>query len=663
MQTDNKEKSTITVNEADVIAFAKKIERNQLEDKNFSEKIDDYINGKLRPDEVLRVGTTPFCLREVGADAIPLVVTQSVIANSMENTGTLSNNTSKKHTEQHNVPESVIKNIPQALRNPVLICKGNLRDTLVVISDQKNKEQQNIIVPMVLNVKGQHGRVNRITTIHGKKNIQNYLNKAIKDNTILAMNTKKADELFSDIGIQSPQSTTIICFDNSIAYSTQNVKHPEQNIQAEVDSSQEIKRNILSELNTEVSSDGNFKVNPEYFRSLPRDERVVEQFPSEQALDIMQQLSDRAIDFSAVSRKNDMTAITVSKSDIDALHDCVSNTLSSAQINDEIENPNKYESVSKSADGMKSLYSIEQNGETRYYLNTANSMRDLLETCSIDTPYAALMKCGEQISEDRFAVIQQGENFAFSLDINFDEDSVSIYKVNGGVSEIDRDDSNTVMKNYKLSSITEHLTRSETEKNENSDKTAEPQQISNNISEKINPEYYKQLKKDERSVMRMPPTSGEKVIAALQAEKVPFSAVKGEKLTSITVHKDNVQTLNQIISDNDRQTAKDYINSDFFKNLPPEERLYTQVAGIDKANELITELKNSGVEFSAVVDKEKNSAKVTVDKKDTPALKKATTSLFSRKAQKNFSDKAKSQNAEHDTIKDVSKNKDTQHSI
>ena len=657
MQTDNKEKATIMVDENDILKMSEKIQQNKRDDEHFSAQIDKFIEGKMPIFETLSLGATPNILHLVGANADTLTMKQSVLRNSMFD----EDRHTSKHSSGHDIPAEIIKQLPEALRSPILILKGQHPHTVVALTELKNKEDKNILVPIALDLRSTDSTVNKVTSLYGKNDISHYLNKYKND--IIAVNEKKAEELFTTIGYQLSKTTSAICYDNSIAYSTQNVKHPEQNIQAEVDSRQEIKRNILSELNTEVSSDGNFKVNPEYFRSLPRDERVVEQFPSEQALDIMQQLSDRAIDFSAVSRKNDMTAITVSKSDIDALHDCVSNTLSSAQINDEIETPNKYESVSKSADGMKSLYSIEQNGETRYYLNTGNSMRDLLETCSTDTPYAALMKCGEQISEDRFAVIQQGENFAFSLDINFDEDSVSIYKVNGGVSEIDRDDSNTVMKNYKLSSITEHLTRSETEKNENSDKTAEPQQISNNISEKINPEYYKQLKKDERSVMRMPPASGEKVIAALQAEKVPFSAVKGEKLTSITVHKDNVQTLNQIISDNDRQTAKEYINSDFFKGLPPEERLYTQVAGIDKANELMSELKDSGVEFSAVVDKEKNSAKVTVNKKDAPALKKATTSLFSRKAQKNFSDKAKSQNAEHDTIRDVSKNKDTQHSI
>ncbi len=516
MQTDYKEKSTITVDENDVLAFAKKIERNQLEDKTFSEKIDEYIGGKLRPDEVLKIGTTPYCLRAVGANAIPLVVTQGVIANSMESSTIISKSISKKHTEQHNIPESVIKNIPQALRNPVLICKGNLRDTLVVISDLKNKEQQNVIVPMVLNVKGQHGRVNRITTIHGKKNIQNFLNKAIADNSILAMNTKKADELFSDIGIQSPQSTTIICFDNSIAYSTQNVKRPEQNLQYD---------NIIDKLSSdgkaEINDDGSFKINNDFYRELPRDDRATEVVPARHAMEIMQQLSDSGIEFSAVSRQNDNAAITVHKDKIDILK------------------------------------------------HTA-------------------------------------ENIA--------------------------------------------------------EKTIRQDDVKSSDSDKINPEYYNKLKKDERKVIRLPHNSGDKAISALQSAGIPFSAVKSEKLTSITVHKDNAQALDQIISDSSKQTAKEYINSDFFKSLPPEERLYTQISGTDKANELMSELKNNNIGFSAVIDKEKNSAKVTVAKKDTSALKKVTDSLFSRKAQKDFSDKAKSLNQEHNT-RNIAKNKDNQHSI
>ena len=161
----DKNKSTITVDENDVLAFAKKIERNQFEDKSFADKIDDFVNGKLSSNEVLKIGTTPFCLRAVGANAVPLVVTQSVLENSLETTNEVSKNTSKKHSEQHDIPTDVIKSLPKAMRNPVLICKGNKPGTLIVVSEQKNKDNQNVIIPVHLNVKGKNSSVN-LSLIH-----------------------------------------------------------------------------------------------------------------------------------------------------------------------------------------------------------------------------------------------------------------------------------------------------------------------------------------------------------------------------------------------------------------------------------------------------------------------------------------------------------------
>ena len=228
------EKSTITVDENELIVYAKKIEKNSIEDKNFAAKVDDFISGNLPPNEVLRLGTTPNCLRITGADAIPLIITQSVLANSMENINA-SKTASKKHSEQHDIQIEIIKNLPKLMRNPIMINKGSHPDTVVIISEAKNKEGHNIVIPMILNVKGQNGRVNRITTIHGKNNLESYLCKIIANNSIIAVNKAKADKLFSDIGIQSSQSTPIICFDNSISYSMKNVKMPEKELHKNVE--------------------------------------------------------------------------------------------------------------------------------------------------------------------------------------------------------------------------------------------------------------------------------------------------------------------------------------------------------------------------------------------------------------------------------------------
>lgn len=643
MQTDYKEKSTITVDENDILKMSAKIQQNKSENAVFRKQLDKYFSGAMPSHEVINVCSTPNVLKLLNSTAKKVVLNQKDLENAVS--ADKSGNTG--HTEGHNISKEELYKLSDEIRNPIMILKGNERNknSVVLITDMVNKNGENVFVPIALD--RQNGKISNISTLYGKKNLSKYI--AEHKSEILSLNIEKTGML-ADTGVQFSQSIydTVTCYGNSIAYSTQNVKHPEKNIHDL--SGQNIKRDILSELHADIDDDGNFKVNHEYYSSLPRSERAIEQFPADKAIEIMQQLNDNSIEFSATSRKNNMAAITVSKSDLDSLHKYAEKVLSAAQSNEEIENSNKLEIVSNSPDDMKSLFSIEQNGETRYYLNNGNSMRDLLEKCSADTPYAALMKCGEQISEERFAEIQQGKNFAFSLDINFDEDSVSIYKVKGGVSEIDRNDNNSVIKSFKLSEITENFAQTSEEKKTSS------------ISEKINPEYYNQLKKDERKVIRLPHNSGDKAISALQSAGIPFSAVKSEKLTSITVHKDNAQVLDQIISDGSKQTAKEYINSDFFKSLPPEERLYTQISGTDKANELMSELKNNNIGFSAVIDKEKNSAKVTVAKKDTSALKKVTDSLFSRKAQKDFSDKAKSMNQEQNT-RNIAKNKDNQHSI
>ena len=555
--TPENEKSTITVDEDDLIAFAKKIERNNSEDKNFAVKIDDYLSGKLPPNEVLRIGTTPNCIRATGAKAIPLVITQSVLANSMENIEA-SKTASIKHSEQHDIQVDVIKSLPKLMRNPIMIIKGKLPDTIVLLSEAKNKEGQNIVVPMILDVKGQNGRVNRVTTIHGKKNLENYLNKVIASSSIMAINKTKADKLFSDIGIQSPKSTTIICFDNSISYSMHNVKIPGQNLQVNKEKANKVLRSnglqlppentlngsdnsispstekvnssekniiekLLAEGKAEFNDDGSFKINNDYYRALPREDRTIEVVPVQHAAEIMQQLADKGIEFSAVSRKNEKAAITVH---------------------------------------------IEHKSD--------------------------------------------------------------------------------------LTSAAENAVKGQIQKNQPTvSKTAS--------KEIINPEYFKQLKSSERHIQRLPSGDADRIIASLESKGIKFSAVKGEKLTSITVHKDDRAAVGQAVHENNKTAAKEYINSDYFKSLPQEQRVYSQTSDLSTAKSMMNALDSEAVQYSAVIDNEKSNARITIAKEDIPKAQK-TGFLFSRQAQKSFTEKAQTQNNEREATR-VSEHKKENHTI
>lgn len=208
--------------------YFQKQERNLKEDAQFAQKIDDFISLKLPANEVIKVGTTPYCLRVVGAGVMPLMLSQSVLSNSMGIKSKLSGRIKLRHTEPHDISAVTMKSLPHALRTPICICKGNQPDTLVVVTDLIDDDNHNIVVPIKLDVKGLKGYINRIESIYGRKNLAAYLNKALETNCILALNAKKADKCFpnfsTNIGRQLSKFETLICFTDSIAYSDENVK-------------------------------------------------------------------------------------------------------------------------------------------------------------------------------------------------------------------------------------------------------------------------------------------------------------------------------------------------------------------------------------------------------------------------------------------------------
>lgn len=211
------EKSTITVDEKDILDMSEKIRQNIREDNLFAMQVDKFVSGKMPVFETLSLGKTPNVLYLVGAHGEMLTMKQNVLKNSILDTSQKLNG----HFSGHEIPINTLKQLPQSLRNPILVLVGQHPNTIVVVTELKNKENNNIIVPIALDLRSTNGIVNKVTTVYGKDNIHNYLSRHA--NQILAYNKEKTDELFTTIGFQLPKTTSAICFDNSIAYSLKNV--------------------------------------------------------------------------------------------------------------------------------------------------------------------------------------------------------------------------------------------------------------------------------------------------------------------------------------------------------------------------------------------------------------------------------------------------------
>lgn len=196
--------------------------RNQKDDEKFAEQVDKFLAGKMQIYETLSLGHTPNIIKLLGSKAPLLTIKQNVIRNSMLDESKRAN----RHLTGHNIPSEIIKQLPEHLRNPILILEGQHPQTIVAVTELKNKDNRNILVPIALDLRGVKTSVNKVTSIYGKDDILKYLNR--HKNQILAYNKEKADELFTTIGFQLPQTTSAICFNDSIAYSMENVNTPNQ---------------------------------------------------------------------------------------------------------------------------------------------------------------------------------------------------------------------------------------------------------------------------------------------------------------------------------------------------------------------------------------------------------------------------------------------------
>lgn len=197
-----------------------KIHQNESENNVYKVQLDKFFNKQMPTHEIINVCSTPNILKIFNSTAKKVVLSQKDLQNAVS-AASLGN---KGHKEGHDIAKSEIYKLPESIRSPILMLKGNNRNSnsVVMLTEMINKKGENVFVPIALD--RQKGKISNISTLYGKKNLSQYLSDHLSD--ILAINIKKADVL-ANIGVQFPKSIyeTVVCFDNSIAYSTANVKY------------------------------------------------------------------------------------------------------------------------------------------------------------------------------------------------------------------------------------------------------------------------------------------------------------------------------------------------------------------------------------------------------------------------------------------------------
>lgn len=232
-----------------------------------------------------------------------------------------------------------------------------------------------------------------------------------------------------------------------------------------------------------VTDDGGFKVNPDYYKELPRNDRHVETMTEIQAVEVMSALTVAEVQFSASTRGEDNVGITVSKKDIAALNDIMQ------------------ESIGRTVQLSRGKALKSQEKDEHY--QTVNP--DYYKSLSKDQRHTRVEP--KDVAREIVRGLQR-ENIPYSAVVR-KNDTVAI--------TVSKDNSQA----YK--------------------------QISDNVKGEravqiVNPDFFKSLPKQERFTRRMPEDQAKAKIAELQNKGIEHSAVIDGEKSAVTVAKKDTRT-------------------------------------------------------------------------------------------------------------------------
>ena len=125
----------------------------QETDADYRAQIDGTFDGSFPSGRKISLGETPEIIQQYGANAREMTMTQTVARKIAYPTGYLG----LKHG--HNLGMSVLKNLPQQLRDPVAILKNpqpnaSGADSVIILTEWNDKNENPIVIPIQLDVTG-----------------------------------------------------------------------------------------------------------------------------------------------------------------------------------------------------------------------------------------------------------------------------------------------------------------------------------------------------------------------------------------------------------------------------------------------------------------------------------------------------------------------------
>lgn len=228
---------------AEITEETKEAETEVTSVSAFALEVDQALAGELSQYNALKVCDTPEILIQAGCQPLPMLYTQKHLRDAVHPKG--------KNSHWHGLAVEQIKQLPELIQEPVMlfdsISPHNPENMLIALlaADQENMP---LIVSLRANGTGTYDLekvpTNFITSIYGRVNFAQYLERVTEADALLYWNKEKSQELFRVLGLPLPQC--LERFDSDI------IIHQSTNIVNSV-SEKEVKAETVSENTQQLS--------------------------------------------------------------------------------------------------------------------------------------------------------------------------------------------------------------------------------------------------------------------------------------------------------------------------------------------------------------------------------------------------------------------------
>lgn len=130
---------------------------------SFAEQLDDFAAGKIvNRREAITVGKTPSVLEMLGAEQVPLVITQGTVE--------------KATSDKHGISIETLKKLPAAIEDPIMVFESATEADSLVVMTELRQDGKSIVAAVRLSKDIDKNVVNDIISVHPRNSEYHFIN-------------------------------------------------------------------------------------------------------------------------------------------------------------------------------------------------------------------------------------------------------------------------------------------------------------------------------------------------------------------------------------------------------------------------------------------------------------------------------------------------------